>query len=292
MDYQRIKYFIKAAETLSFSKAAREMFITPQAFGRQIALLEKEMGFLLFERSTRSIHLTENGKICYDNFSKIVSTLEFEYEKMCEMGKKEKNTINVAFFSPLSRQKIISPAVLNIMNTFSGYEINVNILELDVIAKRLDNGSLDLALLALNIEDGFWDKYDMKVIKRIPIEIGVSLYHKWVVKDKIELDDLKDYDLLQLSTPDLSNPYFNALPCRKHLYVPNYESMLMVLHQGQSYTVLNSEIGDAVDKEQIKVFSLKDVFPGEFLFAVVYKKNNDKPFMKKLIKTLTGTFET
>ena len=42
------------------------MFITPQAFGRQIALLEKEMGFLLFERSTRSIHLTENGKICYD----------------------------------------------------------------------------------------------------------------------------------------------------------------------------------------------------------------------------------
>ena len=68
--------------------------------------------------------------------------------------------------------------------------------------------------------------------------------------------------------------------------------MLMVLHQGQSYTVLNSEIGDAVDKEQIKVFSLKDVFPGEFLFAVVYKKNNDKPFMKKLIKTLTGTFET
>lgn len=57
MDYQRIKCFLKAAETLNFSEAARQLYITPQAFGKQINLLEQEMGFALFERTTRQTNL-------------------------------------------------------------------------------------------------------------------------------------------------------------------------------------------------------------------------------------------
>ena len=86
MDYQKVKYFLKAAETMNFSEASRQMFITPQAFGRQIAILEQEMGFLLFERNNKQIQLTPSGKICYENLSGLVAALEREYEKMCQMG--------------------------------------------------------------------------------------------------------------------------------------------------------------------------------------------------------------
>lgn len=87
MDYQKIKYFIKAAETLNFSEAARQMFITPQAFGRQITQLEQEMGFSLFERNVRQIKLTPSGKICYEHLHEMVEKLDNEYQKMCEMGR-------------------------------------------------------------------------------------------------------------------------------------------------------------------------------------------------------------
>ena len=44
MIYQRIKYFLKAAEYGSFSKAAAQMYVSPQALTKQIALLENEIG--------------------------------------------------------------------------------------------------------------------------------------------------------------------------------------------------------------------------------------------------------
>ena len=44
MNYQRISYFMKAAEVLNFSEAARQLYIAPQSLGRQIALLEEELG--------------------------------------------------------------------------------------------------------------------------------------------------------------------------------------------------------------------------------------------------------
>ena len=61
MEYQRIKYFLKAAKTQNFSQAAKELYISPQALTKQIALLEEDLGVKLFERSTRNVHLNEAG---------------------------------------------------------------------------------------------------------------------------------------------------------------------------------------------------------------------------------------
>ena len=76
MNYQRICYFIKAAETLNFSEAARQMYIAPQSFGKQIALLEEELGRKLFERTTREMKLTAFGEECYECFSGPMRALE------------------------------------------------------------------------------------------------------------------------------------------------------------------------------------------------------------------------
>ena len=39
-DFQKIQYFIKVASTLNFTKAAQELYISPQALNKQIARLE------------------------------------------------------------------------------------------------------------------------------------------------------------------------------------------------------------------------------------------------------------
>lgn len=68
---KRVIYFLTIANCLSFSKAAKQLFISQQALTRQIALLEEELGVKLFVRSTRSVRLTEAGKICRDEFTRI-----------------------------------------------------------------------------------------------------------------------------------------------------------------------------------------------------------------------------
>ena len=61
MDIQQMKNFLILCETLNFRKAAGQMNIVQPALSRQIQLLEQEVGALLFDRSNRSVVLTEAG---------------------------------------------------------------------------------------------------------------------------------------------------------------------------------------------------------------------------------------
>jgi DNA-binding transcriptional LysR family regulator len=58
-----IQGFEAAARTLSFTKAAEELFITQSAVSRQIRALEDHLGVTLFERRPRTLVLTDQGRI-------------------------------------------------------------------------------------------------------------------------------------------------------------------------------------------------------------------------------------
>src|SRR6202165_3362846 len=64
--------FEAAARTLSFTKAAAELFITQSAVSRQIKALEDNLGLKLFERRPRSLTLTENGQALYRNATDVL----------------------------------------------------------------------------------------------------------------------------------------------------------------------------------------------------------------------------
>ncbi|WP_153879652.1 LysR family transcriptional regulator [Raoultella terrigena] len=57
-----LESFMKAAETFSFSEAARRMALTPAAVSRNVAMLERNLGVRLFQRTTRKLVLTEAGE--------------------------------------------------------------------------------------------------------------------------------------------------------------------------------------------------------------------------------------
>jgi LysR family transcriptional regulator, glycine cleavage system transcriptional activator len=53
--------FLAAAQTLNFRRAAHMVAVTPAAFGQRIRILEDQCGTPLFQRTTRSVTLTEAG---------------------------------------------------------------------------------------------------------------------------------------------------------------------------------------------------------------------------------------
>jgi len=58
-----LESFVRSAETGSFSAAARRLALTPAAVSRNVALLERNLGVRLFQRSTRKLTLTEAGRV-------------------------------------------------------------------------------------------------------------------------------------------------------------------------------------------------------------------------------------
>ena len=74
--------FEAAARTLSFTKAAEELFVTQSAVSRQIKALEDNLGLRLFERRSRSLALTENGQALYRIATEVFDRLQTATDRL------------------------------------------------------------------------------------------------------------------------------------------------------------------------------------------------------------------
>ena len=71
MNDQWIRSFQEIARMNSINKAARNLFITPQALVQQADQLEREVGVRLFERNNRGTFLTDAGKEFRDGIKEV-----------------------------------------------------------------------------------------------------------------------------------------------------------------------------------------------------------------------------
>ncbi|MCP4295271.1 MAG: pyridoxal-phosphate dependent enzyme [Proteobacteria bacterium] len=67
--------FARAAKHLSFTKAAKELFVTQGAVSQQVKHLEEDLGFKLFIRKTRELELTREG-------AKLAQTLRYSFRSI------------------------------------------------------------------------------------------------------------------------------------------------------------------------------------------------------------------
>ena len=62
MEFREIRYALSVAKERSFTKAAARLNVSQSAVSEQVRLLEEEIGFSLFRRTSRGIELTEQGR--------------------------------------------------------------------------------------------------------------------------------------------------------------------------------------------------------------------------------------
>jgi DNA-binding transcriptional LysR family regulator len=71
-----ISAFVEAVEAGSFALAAERMRLTRSAVGKSIARLEQRLGVRLFQRTTRSQSLTEDGQAYYERCVRALAELD------------------------------------------------------------------------------------------------------------------------------------------------------------------------------------------------------------------------
>lgn len=290
MDYQKLKYFLKAAQTLNFSKAAKEMYITPQSFGRQITLLEQEMGFPLFERSTRQIRLTAAGKIVYGSLSGMVDELEREYEKICAIGSKRSRQIQIGVFNALSRNKIISPVVNGILANYPKQDISICMRDMRDLVRDVVSGDLDLGITVTHDAEPQWSNCETIPLMSAPAQIVVSKYHPWYMKDAVSVEEMLARPFIRMKMPEfVRSELFYTVPCESVTEVDNYETLCLMLDQGEHFTVLNPAVDRYCEQQGTSLPLPCNAF--EFSLSLVYSKNNPHPFLWSLCEFIRETLE-
>lgn len=95
MNDRQLSSFILAADTGSFSKAAAAAYLSTPALQQQVKLLEADLGFKLFDRSSHGVRLTETGKGFYATAQQILELYEQGKAAGQEIAATEKKTLRV-----------------------------------------------------------------------------------------------------------------------------------------------------------------------------------------------------
>ncbi len=68
--------FVRVVDTKGFSAAAPSLGLTPSAVSKLVTRLERRLGVRLLQRTTRALHLTEDGEVFYAAAQRIVAEIE------------------------------------------------------------------------------------------------------------------------------------------------------------------------------------------------------------------------
>lgn len=138
MIYNDLALFISVARTENFAKAAAELKIPPSRMSRRIAELEEHLGIKLFERTTRQVRLTEEGRQLLDRCQAPMEELE-GISGFSETLKE--HTIRITAAS-LAARRTIAPKLLTFMKAYPNVKV-----ELITANQRLDfiKDNIDIA---------------------------------------------------------------------------------------------------------------------------------------------------
>ena len=96
MNLKQLEAFVQVSESGSFSKAAKELFLTQPTISAHISSLEKELNVRLFIRNTKEVSLSDDGKDLY-RYAKQITDLEKAIEERVYMDSDDgKHFITIA----------------------------------------------------------------------------------------------------------------------------------------------------------------------------------------------------
>jgi len=139
---RRMAIFFHVVETQSFSGAARQLGIARSAVSRHIALLEKNIGVRLLNRTTRRLSLTEAGESYYQSCARIVDEAEAATVRVARLQDDPHGTLRVAAPISLGNRYII-PLVHAFMRRYAA--LNVEILLDDEVVDMVKDG-IDISI--------------------------------------------------------------------------------------------------------------------------------------------------
>ena len=192
MEIRHLKYFVKIAETLSFSEAAKALFITQSTLSQQIRQLEQEMDAQLFERNNHNVRLTEAGEELLPYARQTLKASQACLDRIQDLQHMLTGTLNIGVtfsFSP-----ILTEALFAFIKLYPKVKLNIFYKPMDELMKMLEHDDVDFALtfrpaeLNKDIESHFLFDNHLAVIVRED--------HPLARKESVSIAELEQYDLV------------------------------------------------------------------------------------------------
>lgn len=197
MTLNQMKYFIAVARCLSFTEAARSLFITQPALSRQIGAMEAELGTPLFVREKKSLKLTPNGSALYNRLPELLESYEQIVAEVRSANRTYDGRLRIGILDVYDASTLFPPVVREFQQRHPGVRLTLERFSLGELPQRIYEDKLDLICTY-----GFslFDKPDMVTVNVQKYNSCIMLRkdHPLAAKENLTLEDLARERFVQL----------------------------------------------------------------------------------------------
>ncbi len=286
MELRQLKYFVKVAEYLSFSKASKSLFVSQSTLSQQIHQLEQEMNTTLFQRDSHSVSLTEAGEELLPYAMQTLHSADTCFDRIHDLQELLTGTLNIGVtysFSP-----ILTETLLTFMNKYPKVKLNITYKPMSELMDMLRARELDFVLAFKPTMR--YEGIESHVLFDTQLSAIVSEHHPLAKAKSIKFSDLERYEIalpaagLQARSAfdKLQTKYFSDLKVRIELNEVNI--LLKLIRQSSLVTILSES---AIHNEEgMKAIPINT--PGNetegcvHMLSNVYRKHSMQKFIRLL----------
>ncbi|MEM8664821.1 MAG: LysR family transcriptional regulator [Pseudomonadota bacterium] len=229
-DLHQLRCFVAVATELSFRRAAQRLHMTQSPLSRQIQMLERELGFLLFDRSGRSVQLTAAGRRFVIEAQDLLRRAEGAMIAARRAAQGAEGVVNVGFI-PVASFDLL-PRILSIISHHAP-DVDLVFKEMSTVDQvtALPSGLIELGIMRPPAVEG---ELALTRIAREPFVLAVHEDHPFANGVQPAIEDLAGEDFVMYSPSvgwygyQLLSRLFQAKD-----FTPN-----IVQHLGQTHTIV------------------------------------------------------
>lgn len=152
MELFQLRYFVTAARSLHFSRAADELYVSQPSLSLQIARLEEELGTPLFHRRGRRVSLTDAGEALLPLAERILAQEKEARRVVQQVRGLERGRLSLCALPALD-QHLLPPWLAQFRREHPGVEIRVREQRpAGAVARAVAEGRADLGFVHLPCE--------------------------------------------------------------------------------------------------------------------------------------------
>lgn len=203
MNTFQLSCFLAVAEYLNFSQAAQQLHVTHPAVSQQIQSLEKELNVKLFQRTTRSVKLTEEGKAFLNDARQIVAISDRAKKRFDSTMPGTLEVLSLGFYN-FPCMFLLSDALEQLHAERPQLHPRLQVIPFQHIYRMLEEGDLDAVV-------GFRESPLVKIsalykeIAQVPLVCLCSSRSPLAARTEVSLSDLREEPLVLYLPPKSSS---------------------------------------------------------------------------------------
>ncbi|MEO5690341.1 MAG: LysR substrate-binding domain-containing protein [Burkholderiaceae bacterium] len=190
MELRHLRYFVAVAEELHFTRAAARLNIAQPPLSQQIRALEQQLGVQLFERTRRSVRLTDAGHALLERARELLAATQALPQHLQRIARGEVGQLRIGFSSTLPLTKVLRDVVAEHRRTHPDVALHLREMHSQLQFEHLRRGDLDVGLVRYN--EGAPEGVRLTLLRRDPLRLVVPAPHRFARRKSVTIVECRD----------------------------------------------------------------------------------------------------